>query len=224
VTSEATAAEGSASLGPVERYLSLWVVLCIVAGIALGRLIPAPFQRLGRATIAEVNIPVVLLVWLTIVPMLLTIDFVALHEVRARWPGRRHPVHQLGSQAVLNGAARRALHRPPLRPAAAGVERPFLYRRPRPAARRADPDPGLSQCRPRRLANKRLGVACCVAGPSALIGASNFFELAVATAIALFGLNSEAALATVVGVLIEVPVMLSVMRIVLATRRWYQGT
>jgi len=70
--------------------------------------------------------------------------------------------------------------------------------------------------------NRQLGTAFCVAGPSALIGASNFFELAVATAIALFGLNSGAALATVVGVLIEVPVMLSVVRIVLRTRRWYE--
>jgi arsenite transporter len=70
--------------------------------------------------------------------------------------------------------------------------------------------------------NRRLGVAWCVAGPSALIGASNFFELAVATAIALFGFQSGAALATVVGVLIEVPVMLSVVRIVRRTRPWYE--
>jgi ACR3 family arsenite transporter len=70
--------------------------------------------------------------------------------------------------------------------------------------------------------NRRLGVDFCVAGPSALIGASNFFELAVATAIALFGFQSGAALATVVGVLIEVPVMLSVVRIVLRTRGWYE--
>ncbi|MEG0186383.1 MAG: arsenical-resistance protein, partial [Stenotrophomonas sp.] len=72
------------------------------------------------------------------------------------------------------------------------------------------------------LLNRRLGVAHCVAGPSALIGASNFFELAVATAIGLFGVHSGAALATVVGVLIEVPVMLSVVRIVTASRRWYE--
>jgi ACR3 family arsenite transporter len=70
--------------------------------------------------------------------------------------------------------------------------------------------------------NRRFGVAHCVAGPSALIGASNFFELAVATAISLFGFNSGAALATVVGVLIEVPVMLSVVRIVNRTRGWYE--
>ncbi|MBN8899956.1 MAG: arsenical-resistance protein, partial [Rhodospirillales bacterium] len=70
--------------------------------------------------------------------------------------------------------------------------------------------------------NRRLGVEWCVAGPSALIGASNFFELAVATAIVLFGFQSGAALATVVGVLIEVPVMLSVVRIVRASRGWYE--
>jgi ACR3 family arsenite transporter len=70
--------------------------------------------------------------------------------------------------------------------------------------------------------SKRLGVAWCVAAPAALIGASNFFELAVAAAISLFGLNSGAALATVVGVLVEVPVMLSVVRIVKATRGWYE--
>jgi ACR3 family arsenite transporter len=71
--------------------------------------------------------------------------------------------------------------------------------------------------------NRRLGVAWCVAGPSALIGASNFFELAVATAIALFGFQSGAALATVVGVLVEVPVMLSVVQIVRRSRRWYEN-
>ena len=70
--------------------------------------------------------------------------------------------------------------------------------------------------------NRQFGVAHCVAAPSALIGASNFFELAVAAAIVLFGFNSGAALATVVGVLVEVPVMLSVVRIVNATRDWYE--
>ena len=70
--------------------------------------------------------------------------------------------------------------------------------------------------------NKKFKVAYFLAGPSALIGASNFFELAVATAIALFGFNSGAALATVVGVLIEVPVMLSVVSIVNRSREWYE--
>jgi ACR3 family arsenite transporter len=72
------------------------------------------------------------------------------------------------------------------------------------------------------LLNRQLGVAHCVAAPSALIGASNFFELAVAAAIVLFGFDSGAALATVVGVLVEVPVMLSVVKIVNATKEWYE--
>jgi ACR3 family arsenite transporter len=71
--------------------------------------------------------------------------------------------------------------------------------------------------------SKRFGVAWCVAAPAALIGASNFFELAVAAAISIFGLNSGAALATVVGVLIEVPVMLSVVALVKRTRPWYEA-
>jgi ACR3 family arsenite transporter len=70
--------------------------------------------------------------------------------------------------------------------------------------------------------NRQLGVEWCVAGPSALIGASNFFELAVATAIALFGFQSGAALSTVVGVLVEVPVMLSVVYLVRRSRGWYE--
>jgi ACR3 family arsenite transporter len=72
--------------------------------------------------------------------------------------------------------------------------------------------------------SRRFGVAWCVAAPAALIGASNFFELAVAAAISLFGLNSGAALATVVGVLVEVPVMLSVVSIVKRTRPWYEAS
>ena len=72
------------------------------------------------------------------------------------------------------------------------------------------------------LLNRKMGVAHCVAGPSALIGASNFFELAVATAISLFGFQSGAALATVVGVLIEVPVMLVVVEVVNRSRDWYE--
>ena len=74
------------------------------------------------------------------------------------------------------------------------------------------------------LLSRRLGVAHCVAAPAALIGASNFFELAVATAISLYGIGSGAALATVVGVLVEVPVMLSVVAIANATRGWYEQT
>jgi arsenite transporter len=345
MTSQVATARNAVLLGPVERYLSLWVALCIVAGIALGRLVPAPFQLLGRATIAEANIPVALLVWLMIVPMLLKIDFAALHEVRAHWrgiavtlfinwavkpfsmalfgwlfigqlfapllPAGDIPSYIAGlillaaapctamvfvwsnlvagephftlSQVVLNNSIMVFAFAPlvGLLLGLSAIIVPWqtlllsvvlyivvpvlaaqLWRRQRRLTAM------LSRLGPVSLTallatlvllfgfqgeqilaqplvilllavpiliqvylnaglaywlNRRLGVAYCVAGPSALIGASNFFELAVATAIALFGLNSGAALATVVGVLIEVPVMLSVVRIVLATRRWYEG-
>src|ERR1700757_1509380 len=75
------------ALGTFERYLTLWVALCILAGIVLGRLVPGPFQALGRMTVAEVNIPVAVLIWLMIVPMLLKVDFGALHRVAEKWRG-----------------------------------------------------------------------------------------------------------------------------------------
>jgi arsenite transporter len=351
MTSQVATARNAVLLGPVERYLSLWVALCIVAGIALGRLVPAPFQLLGRATIAEANIPVALLVWLMIVPMLLKIDFAALHEVRAHWrgiavtlfinwavkpfsmalfgwlfigqlfapllPAGDIPSYIAGlillaaapctamvfvwsnlvagephftlSQVVLNNSIMVFAFAPlvGLLLGLSAIIVPWqtlllsvvlyivvpvlaaqLWRRQLLAGGERRLTAMLSRLGPVSLTallatlvllfgfqgeqilaqplvilllavpiliqvylnaglaywlNRRLGVAYCVAGPSALIGASNFFELAVATAIALFGLNSGAALATVVGVLIEVPVMLSVVRIVLATRRWYEG-
>lgn len=352
MTSEAAPARDAVSLGPVERYLSLWVALCIVAGIALGRLVPAPFHLLGRATMAEVNIPVALLVWLMIVPMLLKIDFAALHEVRTHWRGiavtlfinwavKPFSMALLGwlfigqlfapllptadipsyiaglillaaapctamvfvwsnlvagephftlSQVALNDSIMVFAFAPlvGLLLGLSAIVVPWqtlllsvvlyivvpvlaaqLWRRRLLAGGERRLAAVLARLGPVSLTallatlvllfgfqgeqilaqpvvilllavpiliqvylnaglaywlNKRLGVAHCVAGPSALIGASNFFELAVATAIALFGLNSGAALATVVGVLIEVPVMLSVVRIVLATRRWYEET
>jgi arsenite transporter len=75
------------ALGTFERYLTVWVALCIIAGIVLGRLLPGPFQALGRLTLAEVNIPVAVLIWLMIVPMLLKVDFSALHRVAEQWRG-----------------------------------------------------------------------------------------------------------------------------------------
>ena len=75
------------ALGTFERYLTVWVALCILAGIVLGRWVPGPFQALGRMTVAEVNIPVAVLIWLMIVPMLLKVDFGALHRVAEQWRG-----------------------------------------------------------------------------------------------------------------------------------------
>src|SRR6266699_3233932 len=75
------------ALGTFERYLTVWVALCIIAGIVLGRLVPGPFQGLGRMTVAEVNIPVAILIWLMVVPMLLKVDFGALYRVAEQWRG-----------------------------------------------------------------------------------------------------------------------------------------
>jgi arsenite transporter len=350
MTSDVATAPNAVSLGPVERYLSLWVALCIVAGIALGRLVPAPFQLLGRATIAEVNIPVALLVWLMIVPMLLKIDFAALHEVRAHWrgiavtlfinwavkpfsmalfgwlfigqlfapllPAGDIPSYIAGlillaaapctamvfvwsnlvagephftlSQVALNDSIMVVAFAPlvGLLLGLSAIVVPWqtlllsvvlyivvpvlaaqLWRRQLLAGGERRLTAMLSRLGPVSLTallatlvllfgfqgeqilaqplvilllavpiliqvylnaglaywlNRRLGVAYCVAGPSALIGASNFFELAVAAAISLFGFESGAALATVVGVLIEVPVMLSVVAIVNRSRLWYE--
>jgi ACR3 family arsenite transporter len=86
-TADATRRGAVAGLGIFERYLTLWVALCILAGIVLGRLMPGPFQTLGRMTVAQVNIPVAVLIWLMIVPMLLKVDFGALHRVAEQWHG-----------------------------------------------------------------------------------------------------------------------------------------
>lgn len=340
-----------ASLGVFERYLTLWVALCIIAGIALGHVFATVFQAIGRLDIANVNVPVAALIWLMIIPMLLKVDFTALHQVKAHWKGigvtlfinwavkpfsmaalgwlfirlvfaPYLPAEQLDAyiagliilaaapctamvfvwsrlsdgepnftltQVALNdiimifafaplvglllglsaitvpwetlflsvllyivipvafaqwwrrrllsagGEARlqrtlQALH--PLSLLALLVTLVLLFgfqgeqilRQPLVIAMLAVPiliqvyfNSGLAY-----LLNRYFGVAHCVAAPSALIGASNFFELAVATAIVLFGFDSGAALATVVGVLVEVPVMLSVVKIVNTSRGWYE--
>jgi ACR3 family arsenite transporter len=339
------------SMGVFERYLTLWVALCIVVGILLGRLFPAPFQLIGSAEIAQVNLPVAVLIWLMIIPMLLKVDFGALHRVKEHWRGMGVtlfinwavkpfsmallawlfigwlfrpwlPAQQIDSyiagliilaaapctamvfvwsnlsggepnftlsQVALNDSImvfafapivglllglsaivvpwgtlvlsvalfivipviaahvwRRALVAhggraleqvlARLQPVSLiallatlvllfGFQGEQILRQPVVILLLAVPiliqvyfNSGLSY-----LLNRRLGVAHCVAAPSALIGASNFFELAVATAIGLFGFESGAALATVVGVLVEVPVMLSVVKITLATKAWYEG-
>ena len=346
-----TAPGKAPSMGTFERYLTLWVALCIVVGIALGRMMPGLFHALGAATVAQVNLPVAVLVWLMVVPMLLKVDLAALSQVREHWRGIATtvgvnwlvkpfsmallgwlfighlfrawlPADQLDgymaglillaaapctamvfvwsnlvdgephftlSQVALNDTImvvafaplvglllglsaiavpwntlilsvilyivvpvivaqlwRRALLAPggptaldrtlrllaPWSLAALlltlvllfGLQGEQITRQPIVIALLAVPiliqvyfNAGLAY-----WLNRRLGVEWRVAGPSALIGASNFFELAVATAIALFGFQSGAALATVVGVLVEVPVMLTVVRIVQASRGWYE--
>src|ERR1700736_3527005 len=338
------------ALGTFERYLTLWVALCILTGIVLGRLLPAPFQALGRMTAAEVNIPVAVLIWMMIVPMLLKVDFGALHRVAEEWRGigvtvgvnwlvKPFSMATLGwlfigflfrpllppdqidsyiagliilaaapctamvfvwsnltdgdpnftlSQVALNdtimvfafapivalllglssitvpwttlllsvvlyivvpviaaqlwrrallGGGEAALTRTfqRLQPVSLvallatlvllfGFQGDEIVRQPVVILLLAVPiviqvylNAGIAY-----VLNRALGVPHRVACPSALIGASNFCELAVAAAIALFGFQSGAALATVVGVLVEVPVMLSVVRILLRTRGWYE--
>jgi ACR3 family arsenite transporter len=335
-----------------ERYLSVWVLLCILAGIGLGHAFPGLFESLGAMEVARVNLPVAVLIWLMILPMLLKIDFHSLVEVRRHWKGvgvtlfvnwavkpfsmallgwifirnlfagwlpadqldsyiaglillaaapctamvfvwsnlsDGHPGFTL-SQVALNDLIMvfafapivalllgiSSIHVPwdtlvlsvvlyiVLPVIVASLWRKWLTRGERgeellkavldrmhpvslsallitlvllfgfqgkqiiaqpliivllaiPILIQVYFNSGLAY-----LLNKKLGVEHCVAAPSALIGASNFFELAVAAAIAIFGLESGAALATVVGVLVEVPVMLSVVRIVNRSKAWYE--
>jgi arsenite transporter len=333
-----------------ERYLSVWVVLCIIAGVLLGQFLPGVFHAIASLEIARVNIPVGVLVWVMIIPMLLKIDFGALHQVKAHvrgigvtlfinwgvkpfsmaflgWLFIRHvfaaylPQDQLDSyiaglillaaapctamvfvwsqlvkgdpyftlsQVALNDTIMIFAFAPlvALLLGIASIAVPWdtlfvsvlfyivvpvivaqLLRRRLLAKGEAAFAQALQHIAPFSMGallltlvllfalqgnaivaqplviamlaapiliqvlfnaglayglNRRLGVVHCVAAPSALIGASNFFELAVATAISLFGFQSGAALATVVGVLVEVPVMLLVVRIANATQRWYE--
>jgi len=330
-----------------ERYLTLWVALCIVAGIALGSIAPAPFQFLGGLAVAKVNLPVAVLIWLMIIPMLLRVDFTAIGEVSRHWRGIMVtlginwlvkpfsmailgwlfigwlfrpwlPADQIDSyiaglillaaapctamvfvwsnlsdgdanftltQVAVNDAIMIIAFAPlvglllglsaitvpwdtlllsvglyiviPVIVAqiwrsvlvrSGGLERTLKALQPVslvsllatlvllfgfqgeqiltqpliilllavPIIIQVYLNAGLAY-----WGNRACGSAHSVAAPSALIGASNFFELAVAAAISLFGFESGAALATVVGVLVEVPVMLSVVKIVMASKEWY---
>jgi arsenite transporter len=351
----ATPPRPAVGLNPFERYLTVWVALCIVIGVALGQMFPAPVQAIGRLEFAQVNLPVGVLIWVMIIPMLLRIDFAALGQVKdhvrgigvtlaINWLVKPFsmallawlfikqlfapylPAEQLDSYvaglillaaapctamvfvwsrltngdpyftlsqvalndtimifafapivALLLGVAsisvpwdtlltsvllyivvpvivaqlvrRRVLARGgedgkraldallarigPWSIAALLLTLVLLFafqgeqilKQPLVIALLAVPiliqvffNSGLAY-----LANRALGEKHSVACPSALIGASNFFELAVAAAISLFGFNSGAALATVVGVLIEVPVMLLVVRWVNASKGWYEA-
>jgi ACR3 family arsenite transporter len=344
-------AAAPAPMSVFERYLSVWVFLCIVAGIALGQLWPGPFRAIGRMEVARVNIPVGLLIWVMIVPMLLKVDFGALHQVRQHWRGigvtlfvnwavkpfsmallawifvrhvfapylpaaqldsyvaglillaaapctamvfvwsrltNGHPLFTL-SQVALNDTIMVFAFAPivALLLGLSSITVPWdtlltsvvlyivipvliaqVWRKALLARGQATFDAALARIGPWSVAallatlvllfafqgeaileqplviamlavpiliqvffnsalayglNRRLGEAHEVACPSALIGASNFFELAVAAAISLFGFQSGAALATVVGVLIEVPVMLLVVRVVNRSKGWYEA-
>ena len=333
-----------------ERYLTVWVFLCIVVGIALGQFLPGPFQALGRMEIAQVNLPVGLLIWVMVIPMLLRVDFGALQQVKGHWRGIGVTLFinwavKPFSMALLGWIFVRQVFAPYLPAeqldsyiaglillaAAPCTAMVFVWSR----LTNGDPLFTLSQValndtimvfafapivalllglssitvpwdtlltsvvlyivipvilaqfwrklllqrgeavfqaalvrvgpwsvaallatlvllfafqgraildQPLVIAmlaipiliqvlftsslaywlNRRVGEAHNVACPSALIGASNFFELAVAAAISLFGFQSGAALATVVGVLIEVPVMLVVVYIVNHSKGWYE--
>ena len=334
-----------------ERWLTLWVTLCIVAGVVLGQLLPAPFQALGRMEVAQVNIPVGLLIWVMIIPMLMRADFSAIHQVKEHWRGigvtlfvnwavkpfsmallawlfiRQGfapwlPAEQIDSyvaglillaaapctamvfvwsrlsggdpyftltQVALNDTIMIFAFAPivGLLLGLSAITVPWatlftsvvlyivipvilaqVWRRTLLQQGQAKFDATLATLshlsilallatlvllfafqgeaiieHPLIIAllavpiliqvffnsglaywlNRKMGEQHSVACPSALIGASNFFELAVATAISLFGFESGAALATVVGVLIEVPVMLLVVKIVNRSKGWYEA-
>ena len=334
-----------------ERYLTVWVFLCIVAGIALGQLAPDVFQAVGRMEVAQVNLPVGLLIWIMVIPMLVKVDFAALGEVREHLKGMgvtlfvnwlvkpfsmallgwlfiRHffapwlPTDQLDSyiaglillaaapctamvfvwsrltggnplftlsQVALNDSIMMVAFAPLVAfllgvssitvPWGTLLTSVVLYivvpvamaqwlRRHLLAQGQTAWDRAMARMGPCSIAallltlvllfafqgeailaqplvigllavpifiqvvfnsalaywlNRKLGEPHSVACPSALIGASNFFELAVAAAISLFGFQSGAALATVVGVLIEVPVMLAVVHVVNRSKAWYES-
>ncbi|MBK1732080.1 ACR3 family arsenite efflux transporter [Thiococcus pfennigii] len=340
-----------APMSVFERWLTLWVALCILVGIGLGQLVPAPFRFLGQLEVAQVNLPVGLLIWVMIIPMLMKVDFGALGQVRAHWRGIGVtlfvnwavkpfsmallawlfirvlfadwlPPEQLDSyvaglillaaapctamvfvwsrltggdpyftlsQVALNDVIMIFAFAPivGLLLGLSSILVPWdtlltsvvlyivvpviiaqLWRRHLLAQGQGRLDATLERLghasivallltlvllfafqgeqilrQPLIIAllavpiliqvffnsslayllNRAVGERHSVACPSALIGASNFFELAVAAAIALFGFQSGAALATVVGVLIEVPVMLLVVRVVNRTKGWYEA-
>jgi ACR3 family arsenite transporter len=342
--------EARAPMSVFERWLTLWVFLCIVTGIIAGQLAPGLFQAIGALEIARVNLPVGLLIWVMIIPMLVKVDFSALHEVRQHvrgigvtlfvnwlvkpfsmaflaWLFIRNlfapllPAEQLDSyvaglillaaapctamvfvwsrlsdgdplftlsQVALNDTIMVFAFAPivALLLGLSSITVPWdtlltsvvlyivipvilaqFWRRRLLAGGQAHFDATMQKLGPWSIAallatlvllfafqgeaiieqplviallsvpiliqvffnsalayglNRALGESHSVACPSALIGASNFFELAVAAAISLFGFESGAALATVVGVLIEVPVMLLVVRVVNASKGWYE--
>ena len=196
-----------------ERYLSVWVLLCIVAGIALGQWFSGFFQAIGEMEVAKVNLPVGLYI---VIPVLLA------QWLRKRLLARGPAAFDAAMQRLGPWSIAALLATLVLLFAFQGQE---ILQQPLVIALLAVPiliQVVFNSALAYGL-NRSLGEAHNVAGPSALIGASNFFELAVAAAISLFGLQSGAALATVVGVLIEVPVMLLVVRVVNGSKGWYEA-
>ncbi len=340
-----------APMSVFERYLTVWVFLCIVAGVGLGQMLPGVFQAIGRMEVAQVNLPVGLLIWVMIIPMLVKVDFGALHEVRqhvrgigvtlfVNWLVKPFSMAFLGwlfvrqifapylpaaqldsyiaglillaaapctamvfvwsrltngdplftlSQVALNDTIMIFAFAPLVAfllgisaitvPWATLFTSVLLYivipvilaqfwRKSLLKGGQAAFDAAMEKIGPWSITallatlvllfafqgkaiieqplviallavpilvqvffnsslaywlNRKVGEKHAVACPSALIGASNFFELAVAAAISLFGFESGAALATVVGVLIEVPVMLLVVKVVNQTKSWYEA-
>ena len=128
VATAGRAAARKPAMSVFERFLTFWVALCIIAGIALGQLMPGVFHVIGDATVAQVNLPVAVLVWLMIMPMLLKIDLAALARGRAALARHRHDRRrQLAGQAVLDGAAGLDLHRASVPALAAGRIRSSSY-------------------------------------------------------------------------------------------------
>ena len=171
----------SKQLAFFERYLTVWVFLCMIAGIVLGKLAPALTSTLSKLEFgqgSQVNIPIAVLIFALLVTLVLIFAFQA-ENLTTRWLAVLLLAVPIVIQVYFNSS--------------------LTY-----------------------LLMRWLKVEHNVAAPGTLIGASNFFELAVAVAITLFGPSSPAALACVVGVLVEVPVMLSVCKVCNASRAWYQ--
>ena len=344
-------ASKTAPMSVFERYLTIWVFLCIIVGVLLGQMMPGVFQAIGRLEVAQVNLPVGLLIWVMIIPMLVKVDFAALHEVKQHVKGigvtlfvnwfvkpfsmaflawffirgvfaQNLPADQIDSyiaglillaaapctamvfvwSRLTNGDPLFTLSQVALNDAImvfafaplvafllgiSAITVPWdtlltsvvlyivipvilaqFWRKSLLAKGQAHFDATMEKIGPWSISallltlvllfafqgqaiieqpliialiavpiliqvffnaspaywlNRVVGEKHNIACPSALIGASNFFELAVAAAISLFGFESGAALATVVGVLIEVPVMLLVVKVVNSTRGWYEA-
>ena len=226
-------------MGIFERFLSLWIALAIVAGVALGALFPGAAAAIEALQVARINLPIALLIWGMIYPMMLAVDFGAIAS-KGEGGLRRQP------KGLIITVAVNWLIKPLTMTAIAWLFIRGLFGAWIPAelgdqyiagmillgvapctamvfvwSRLSDGDPNYTLVQVAINDLIMVFAFAPIAAPGAMIGASNFFELAVAVAISLFGLNSGAALATVVGVLVEVPVMLSLVAIANRNRRLF---